>query len=122
MKQAGWLVAALAVGSAACDDTTTCTLELRTAVVVTVTAADGVVIDRVTAERGNEYDCETSDDPAVGPATYSCHEQGGSTYTIRVYSGARTWTREVEVEETADGCHVAKTEELAIDATPETAD
>jgi hypothetical protein len=99
-----------------------CTAELRTAVQVTVTAEGGLTIDRVTAERGKEHDCEPWDDVAVNPALYSCHEQGGGKYTVRVYSGMLTWTRSVEVPEDDDGCHVTETKELEITASAATAD
>lgn len=120
--------AALASGlcPACADDMPPCTLELRTAVALKVTSRDDVgTVDRVTVEHGGKVsECQPGT-ALSGPNTvggYSCWEQGGGEYVVRVYSGSLVWTRKGTATETADGCHVEEPIEIDLVLTEETAD
>ena len=119
-------VSALALGFVAAfgcgDDWVNCTLELRTAVTVTVTAPPSLRIDKVTARRAGVDECEAfgGDLDAGRYPTYHCHEQGGGTYVVTVHSGSLTWTDSVSVP--ADECHTTENKELHFVLDPETAD
>lgn len=106
--------------SACGEDRVTCTTELRVAVDVRISSPEDLPIDRVTAERVNEQDCEGEAETEAPEATFACFEQGGGTYIVRVYSGDLVWTRTLEIE--GDRCHVASTETLSIELTAATAD
>jgi hypothetical protein len=119
-RRPGWLelaVLVLAAVAFGCDVGTSCTLDLRTAVIVRVTT-NGQPIDAVTASRrGVEAPCMSLpvfDVPTAGAGgspqllIFSCSEQSPGRYGIRVRSGDRTFTQIVEVEpdEQQPECHV----------------
>jgi hypothetical protein len=96
------------VGATACDEGLACTDELRTAVSVHVTG-DLDQIERVTADNGRgEQECESwsaaPDAGGSGRWTFSCHEQGAGTYTIRIHLDDKTLTETVAVS--GGDCHV----------------
>jgi len=90
------------------DDTESCTTEIRTAVIVEVSAPSGVPIDGVTVEETEERECGMSDEPAGdGSKTFTCAEQAPGTYVVRIHSGSMTWTRKLELAADPDNpCHV----------------
>jgi hypothetical protein len=78
-------------------------------------------VDAVTATNLNEEPCEalfTGD--AGADEEYTCYEQGGGPYTVRVRSGSMTWTKAVSVN--ADACHVTEQKTLVFVLDPATAD
>ncbi len=100
----------------ACEDDVPCTANIVSFQII-VSSPEGLPIDRVTAERERVDDCT-----AVGAVTYSCHEQGGGDYTIRVYSGDLVWTRETTLDEDEDGCHLEQSQSTEIELKAATAD
>jgi hypothetical protein len=122
------LVQLLALHACATDQVITCTDELRSAVVVHVSSPGGLAVDGVSAMReGGAHECESSlfydagSNDAGAVQSYTCWEQGGGTYVVRVKSGASTWTKRVEID--TDGCfHVTEQKTLNFVLDPKTAD
>jgi hypothetical protein len=113
----------------ACDSQRTCTSELRSALTVQISSPQGLEVDSVTATRRVELPCENSSvehagarDAAAGSneLVYTCWENGGGTYVVRVKSGQSTWTQKVHVN--ADFCHTTEHKTLSFVLDPETAD
>ena len=102
----GALPITLAVALAGCSDAPReCTAELRL-VTVRVSAPDGTLVDRVTAENRSENECEYetgAQDPQPG-GEYWCGEQGGGSYEFRAYVGDRYWSKTVDIDH--NGCHI----------------
>jgi hypothetical protein len=94
---------------AACGDDE-CKPELRIAAEVIVTGAGP--IDKVTIELESEKECGSFFDQGVGQV-FTCWEQGGGLYTVRVYSGDVVREKQVEIE--ADECHIKERASLQID-------
>jgi hypothetical protein len=91
------------------------------AVRVHVSSADELPVDRVTAELSHERDCAVSlESDASAYGIYRCTEQGGGSYTIRVYSGDKTWSTNVRV--TANECHTLEIKDVEISLDPASAD
>lgn len=101
-----WLVLA------GCDDDK-CKDEEKIALELTVHNPDKLDI-KVTAELEDEQTCDFFD-MGTGPI-YTCIEQGGGTYKVRVYVGDDViYEEEDEVE--ADACHVKQLVRAEIDLT-----
>ena len=100
----------------ACEDDVVCTAYLG-AFTVRVTSPEGLVVDRVTAERAGVAEC----DHYVG-SEFICHEQGGGEYTVKVHSGDLVWTDRVTFKEDDDGCHIVVDKEVEIEMTAATAE
>jgi len=98
----------------ACRGELVCTEEIRVAVRVHISSPDYLPVDRVTAERSRESDCDASsiESDASTDETYRCNEQGGGEYTIRVYSGDQVWTNEAYVR--ANECHTTEIADVDI--------
>jgi hypothetical protein len=94
---------------AACGDDE-CKPELRIAAEVIVTGTGP--IDKVTIELESEKECDFFVDPGLGQV-FTCSEQGGGLYTVRVYSGDTVREKQVEIE--ADECHIKERASLQID-------
>lgn len=96
-----------------CDDDK-CKDEEKIALELTIANPDKLDIE-VTAELdGNEQSCDFFD-MGTGPI-YTCIEQGGGTYKVRVYVGNDViYEEEDEVE--ADACHVKQLVRSEIDLT-----
>jgi hypothetical protein len=88
---------------------------------VSVTLLDDaqLPVDSVTATRTTTEHCYLeavphSDDAGgagdTGETHYACWDQGGGTYVVRVTSGERTWTQELDVP--GDGCRVSEVPRL----------
>jgi hypothetical protein len=69
-------------------------------------------IDKVTGELETEEECGSFFDED-GNQIFTCWEQGGGTYTVRVYSGDRVVEEQIAVE--ADACHIKERAWLNID-------
>jgi hypothetical protein len=119
-------IAALSIACVGCIESRSCTLELRYAVIVRIENPQGLTIDSVTAKRSHEQDCtsylggadaSTGDSHEVG---YSCFEDGGGTYVVRVESGRSTWTQKVHIN--ANACHTTERKTLTFVLDPKTAD
>lgn len=107
------LLGALAL-VAACDNGSKCDEE-KIAIELQLIVPDGTSIEKVTVELKDEQECGTVYDPAMGKL-YTCWEQGGGTYTLRVYSAGQViHTQEVELE--SDGCHIKERLMTEIDLT-----
>jgi hypothetical protein len=102
------------VAVAACGDDE-CKPELRIAAEVIITGIGR--IDKVTIELESEKECGSFYDPGLGQV-YTCWEQGGGLYTVRVYSGDTV--REKQVEIAADECHIEERASVQIDLQDET--
>src|ERR1044071_591641 len=76
-------VGCCALASCGDDD---CSAEQLVAVEVMVSGSGP--IDKVTVERKAEEECGSFFDAELGQV-FTCWEQGGGTYTVRVYSGER---------------------------------
>jgi hypothetical protein len=80
-----------------------------------LTVPNGVRIDRITAERRIEEECGSFSNRSAGQV-FTCWEQGGGIYIVRVYSGGQPlYAEEVDVE--ADECHVKQRASIEIDLT-----
>lgn len=99
-----WCVVAFACG----DDE--CSAEQRVAVQVLVNGAGP--IDKITVELEREEECGSFRDANLGQV-YTCWEQGGGLYTVRVYSGDEVHEEQIEIE--ADECHIKQRESVTID-------
>lgn len=102
---------------AGCDDS--CSDELLLALELHITVAEGVTVNKVTAEREHEEACDFTRNPAGGDELiYGCHEQGAGTadYKVRVYSNDRV-IYEDSVEVPGDSCHVKDQVIVYIDLT-----
>jgi hypothetical protein len=128
-----FVVLLLSVCVLACDafnDSTDCTGEARAAVLVSVSSPHDLAIDSVTATRAHERSCDglgaldAGSRDAAGSsgdtAEYSCTEDGGGTYVVRVKSGRLTWTQKVDVK--ANECHTTEIKKLTFTLDPATAD
>jgi hypothetical protein len=118
---------------AACADespieTKACSTELRTAVLVSVDDND-LPIDSVTATNQDERTCGGTptgmpvrpvDDAGDETRMYTCWEQGGGTYVVRVKSGELTWTQRTTVA--ANECHTSEVKSLHFVLDRQTAD
>lgn len=113
---------AVALASSACSSTSekSCTLELRTAVRVQIESPGGLPISAVTAEHGDETECELSSNQDAARVEYLCYERGPGLYTVHVKSGAMTWTQAVDVP--GDECHVSELKTLVFVLESSTAD
>lgn len=115
---------ALALALAACDDSTSCTAELRSAIEVYVESPDGLPVDAVTATQRSEIPCDmlpsTGAQDAGDAEHYNCSEQSGGTYVVRVTSGDETWSQAVDIE--ADECHTTERKTLTFVLDPALAD
>ena len=80
-----------------------CSDELRIAIELHLTIPSGVKVERVTAELTREEEC-TFFRTLSGPV-YTCYEQGGGDYLVRIYSDGEEIESEVVGVE-ADECHV----------------
>lgn len=100
--------ACCALVSACGDDE--CTAELRIAAEVTVTGTGR--IDKVTIELESEEECGSFFDPNVGQV-FTCWEQGGGLYTVRVYSGDMVREKQVQID--ADECHIMERVSVQVD-------
>jgi hypothetical protein len=113
------VAAAAGLALAGCDDDK-CKDEEKIALELTIHNPDRLDID-VTAELdGNEQVCDFFDPTLTGGASsglvYTCIEQGGGTYKVRVYVGDQViYEEDDEVE--ADACHVKQLVRSAIDLT-----
>jgi hypothetical protein len=99
-----WLGATLALSSllASCDDGG-CSDEEKVALELHINNPDDLDI-KVTAELTHEEECPFFFDPGTG-RVYTCYEQGGGTYKVRVSVDDQViYEDEIEVE--ADKCHV----------------
>ncbi|HEX6243839.1 MAG TPA: hypothetical protein VFZ61_23150 [Polyangiales bacterium] len=103
-------VGALALG--ACKDDG-CSDELKIALEVHVTAPATVTVDRVTAELETEQECGSFRDRITDERVWTCYEQGGGQYKVRVYSGDQEVTQETQRVE-ADECHITERETMYI--------
>lgn len=105
----------------ACSGELVCTEEQRVAVRVNISSPDDLPVERVTADRSSEIDCDPSsaEYDASTDERYRCTEQGGGEYTIRVYSGDQVWTHEVHVH--ANECHTTEIADVDIVMDPATA-
>jgi hypothetical protein len=97
-----------------------CTLESRLAVLVEVYDPDRLTVDKVTATNQREEPCylerslrDRSGREESEAAVYSCWEQGGGDYVVRVTSGKRDWSKRVQVE--AGECHIGEAQQLTFE-------
>ena len=100
------LVSGLSLVAGCSDDS--CSDELLLALELHIKVAEGVTVNKVTAERESEIACDfTRNTGGGGELIYGCHEQGTGTadYKIRVYSDDRV-IYEDSTEVPADSCHV----------------
>jgi hypothetical protein len=98
--------------SASCKDDAGCTQVELIAVQVAVTNPDDLKI-RVTAELTDEQECTFFVDDSIG-RVYTCYEQGGGTYKVRIYVGDEViYEEDDEVE--ADACHIKQRFESQVD-------
>ena len=104
-----WQVFACAgcIALAACGDDQ-CSAGQRVAINVMISGS--APVDKVTAELEFEEECGFN--RQVGQV-FTCWEQGGGTYTVRVYSGDMVHEEEIEIE--ADECHIKERATLFID-------
>lgn len=115
---ASLVIAACSLAGGGCDDGG-CKREQRIAVELTVRNLAGRDIE-VTAELdGNgEQSCDRTSDLNVGVAAggrvFTCIEQGGGTYTIRVYSDDNV-LHEEQLEVEADECHIKELVKAEVD-------
>jgi hypothetical protein len=108
-------VGALALG--ACKDDG-CSDELKIALEVHVTAPVDVAIDKVTVELESEQECGSFRDRTTDERVWTCYEQGGGPYLVRVYSGDEEIHQETKRVE-ADDCHIKERETVFITVDPE---
>jgi hypothetical protein len=110
------LVCASCVVAFGCGDDE-CSAEQRVALEVIVGSAGP--IDKVTVELEDEEECGTGRSSGASPSfsdpelVYTCWEQGGGVYTVRVYSGTEVYEEQIEIE--ADECHIKERASLYID-------
>ncbi|MFZ5894407.1 MAG: hypothetical protein ACOY0T_25320 [Myxococcota bacterium] len=97
-----------------------CTLELRSAVTVSISSPNGLPVSPVTVTNETEAECQLTQGAGSNALTYSCYEQGGGLYTVRVTSGSTTWTKSVSVA--ADECHVTEQKTVSFVLDPALAD
>ena|SRR5688572_24050247 len=90
-----------------------CDERIKIALEVHVTAPVGVTIDKVTAERDREEDCGSFRDRLTDERVWTCNEQGGGPYILRVYSGDQELHQETKLVE-ADECHVKELETVFV--------
>jgi hypothetical protein len=112
------LIAALALAASGCADDK-CKQEERVAIELTVrnTAGRDVEVSAELDGRG-EQSCDRISDLNVGVEAggrlYTCIEQGGGTYRVRVYEeDAVIYEEDIEVE--ADECHIKKLVRAEVD-------
>jgi hypothetical protein len=96
----------------ACDDQG-CDDKVKIALEVHVTAPVGVTISKVTAELEREEDCGSFRDRSTDERVWTCTEQGGGQYVLRVYSGDEELHQETKRVE-ADECHVKELETVFV--------
>jgi hypothetical protein len=110
-----WLGAALVASSllASCDDGG-CSDDEKVAIQLHINNPDDLKI-KVTAELAQEEECPFFFDPGSG-RVYTCYEQGGGSYKVRVYTDDQViYEDDIEVE--ADKCHVKALVEAYVDLT-----
>jgi hypothetical protein len=99
-------VSALSLLAGCKDD---CTDELKIALELHIGVPDGVSISKVTAELEREEQCTSfRPDKTSDEQVYTCYEQGGGGYLVRVYQGDQV-IHEETVDVTADECHAQLT-------------
>jgi len=92
---------------AACKDE--CSDELKIALELSIGVPDGVTISKVTAELEREEECTSfRPDKTQDDFVYTCYEQGGGDYLVRVYSGDQEIHSQT-VSVMADACHAQLT-------------
>jgi hypothetical protein len=112
------LIAAIALAASGCDDGK-CKQEQRVAIELTVRNTAGRNIE-VSAELdgGAEQSCDRISDLNVGVEAggriYTCIEQGGGTYKVRVYEDD-TVIYEEDIEVEADECHIKELVRAEVD-------
>ncbi len=115
---AALVVAVCSLAASGCDDGG-CKQEQRVAIELTVRNVAGRDLE-VTAEfDGNgEQSCDRTSDQNVGVEAggriFTCIEQGGGAYKIRVYSDDDVLYEE-EIEVAADECHVKELVRAEVD-------
>ena len=109
---------ALSLTAGGCDDGK-CKQDERIAIELTVRNVAGRNLE-VTAEldANGEQSCDRISDLNVGIEAggriYTCIEQGGGTYTVRVYSDDVV-LHEEEIEIEADECHIKELARVEVD-------
>jgi hypothetical protein len=115
MSWLGYSLAGLCLlASASCKDGGKCSDEELVAIEVHVKNPEDLAIS-VTAELKSEEECPFFVDPGTG-RVYTCYEQGGGTYKVRIYVGDKViYEEDDEVE--ADACHIKQRFVSEIDLT-----
>lgn len=112
------VIAACTLTASGCDDGG-CKREQRIAIELTVRNLAGRDVE-VTAELDGkgEQSCDRTSDLNVGIAAggrvFTCIEQGGGSYTVRVYSEDNV-IHEEQIEVEADECHIKELVKAEID-------